>query len=203
MPMTLRMTTSFRATRVRITAQQVPARRDRGLTLIELMVGLSVLAIAMALSAPQFGQWGRSTRAVTQGADIQNALAYARSESLRRGVRVAICRTAAPRAANPSCSDTASWAEGWLVFVDNVQVTGNTAGAVDGTDTVLRIGDALSGATVDVTGNLGAWVAYSPQGLIRTAGGPANGSLRVCQSPHARRISLSGAGMATGTNEAC
>ena len=56
MPMTLRMTTSFRATRVRITAQQVPARRDRGLTLIELMVGLSVLAIAMALSAPQFGQ---------------------------------------------------------------------------------------------------------------------------------------------------
>ena len=74
MSMTLRMTTSFRATRVRITAQQVPARRDRGLTLIELMVGLSVLAIAMALSAPQFGQWGRSTRAVTQGADIQNGL---------------------------------------------------------------------------------------------------------------------------------
>ncbi len=186
-----------------IAVKRACTRRQHGLTLIELMVGLAVLTIAMAISAPQFSQWGRSTRVVTQGADIQNALAYARSESLRRGVRVALCRSPAPRAENPSCSSNGSWADGWLVFVDNVQVAGNAAGAVDGTDTVLRIGDSVAGSTVEVTGNLGAWVAYSPQGLVRTAGGPASGSFRVCQSPHARRITVNGAGMATSVAESC
>ena len=188
---------------LRTTVNHRAARRHCGMTLIELMVALAVLAIAMAISAPQFSQWGRGTRVVTQGADIQNALAYARSESLRRGVRVAVCRSAAPRAVNPTCSSTGTWADGWLVFVDNVHITGNTAGTVDGSDTVLRIGDTVAGSTVEVTGNLGAWVAYSPQGLVRTAGGPANGSFTVCQSPHARRITLNGAGMATGVGGTC
>ncbi len=188
----------------RTTTRLAAARRHRGMTLIELMVTLAVLAIAMAISAPQFSQWGRGTRVVTQGADIQNALAYARSESLRRGVRVAVCRSAAPRADNPTCSSsTGTWADGWLVFVDNVHITGNIAGTVDGSDTVLRIGDTVAGSTVEVTGNLGAWVAYSPQGLVRTAGGPANGSFTVCQSPHARRVTLNGAGMATGVGGTC
>ena len=187
----------------RIAVERPIPRHQRGMTLIVLMVGLAVLAIAMAISAPQFSQWGRGTRVVTQGADIQNALAYARSESLRRGVRVAVCRSHAPRADNPSCSAAGSWADGWLVFVDNVHLTGNTPGAVDGADTVLRIGDTAAGSTVDVTGNLGAWVAYSPQGLVRTAAGPASGSFRVCQPPHARRITVNGAGLATAVAESC
>ncbi len=173
------------------------------MTLIELMVTLTVMVIAMAIMAPQFGQWGRSTRVTTQGAELQNALAYARSESLRRGVRVALCPSTAPKVVNPSCSANGSWADGWLVFIDNVHVGGNAAGVVDGTDTVLRIGDTTQGSTVEVAGNLGNWVAYSPQGLVRTAAGPASGSFRVCQSPHARRITLNGAGMATAAVEKC
>jgi type IV fimbrial biogenesis protein FimT len=187
---------------LRLAGQASSPPRERGLTLIELMVGLAVMAIAMALSAPQFSQWGRGTRVVTQGADIQNSLAYARSESLRRGVRVAVCRSAEPRAASPACT-AGNWADGWLVFIDNVHVTGNAAGAVDGTDTVLRIGDTAAGSAIEVTGNLGGWVAYSPQGLVRTAAGPANGSFRVCQSPHGRRITLNGAGLATAVTEVC
>lgn len=188
---------------LRLVGQPLARPRERGLTLIELMVGLAVMAIAMALSAPQFSQWGRGTRVVTQGADIQNSLAYARSESLRRGVRVAVCRSAQPRAASPACSATGSWADGWLVFVDNVHVTGNAAGTVDGIDSVLRIGDTAAGSVIEVTGNLGGWVAYSPQGLVRTAAGPANGSFRVCQSPHGRRITVNGAGMAAAVAESC
>jgi type IV fimbrial biogenesis protein FimT len=178
-----------------------PARR--GMTLIELMVGLSILAIALAMAAPSFTQWGRSTRVVTQGADIQNALAYARSESLRRGVRVTICSSTDPRAATPACSSSAAWASGWLVFVDNVQVTGNVAGTLDGADTVLRIGDAMTGSTVTADGNLGAWIAHTPQGLLRTAGGAAAGSLRVCNAPYARRVTVNAAGHAVSAAETC
>jgi type IV fimbrial biogenesis protein FimT len=173
------------------------------MTLIELMVGISILAIALAIAAPNFTQWGRSTRVVTQGADIQNAVAYARSESLRRGVRVAICSSSDPRAATPTCSSTPAWASGWLVFVDNVQVVGNVAGTRDGTDTVLRIGDTMTGSTVTPGGNLGAWIAHTPQGLLRTAGGAAAGSLLVCNAPYARRVTFSAAGHAVSAAETC
>lgn len=185
-------------TRPAILRRPVP----HGLTLIELMVGLTILAITLAMAAPNFTQWGRSTRVTTHGDDLQSALSYARSESLRRGVRVTICSTSAPRAATPGCT-ASTWASGWLVFVDNVQVAGNAAGTLDGADAVLRIGDAFTGSTVTVGGNLGSWIAYTPQGLVRTAGGAAAGNLLVCQAPFARRVTVNAAGNAVAATETC
>jgi type IV fimbrial biogenesis protein FimT len=177
--------------------------RERGLTMIELMVGVSLLAIVLAAGVPSLSQWGRSTRVTTQASELHNALAYARSESQRRGVRVTVCASAAPLAASPSCSATAVWGSGWLVFVDNVQVAGNAMGTVDGTDSVLRVGEPSLNSAVATTGNLAAWLAYSPQGLVRTTGGPANGGFTFCQAPHGRRIAVSPVGMVSTVAEVC
>jgi type IV fimbrial biogenesis protein FimT len=179
------------------------ARLSRGLTLVELMVGLAVLAVVLAVAAPQFPQWGRSTRVMTQTFDLQNSLAFARSEAMRRGVRVTVCRTDSPRAGTPSCNASAAWAAGWLVFVDNTQVAGNVAGVIDGADSVLRIGDTANGSAITTAGNLGAWISYGSTGLTRTDGGPANGSFLVCQSPHGRRVNVTPVGMVTMATEAC
>ena len=167
------------------------------------MVGVSILAVVLALAAPAYQQFGRNTRVVTQASELQGALTYARSESLRRGVRVSVCRSAAPQASSPACSASGGWAGGWLVFVDNVQVSGNVAGVVDGTDTVLRVGEAAIGSAVTTTGNLGGWLSYSPQGLVRTDGGPANGAFTVCQAPHGRRIAVTPVGLVTNTEQVC
>ncbi|MCU0923403.1 MAG: GspH/FimT family pseudopilin [Burkholderiaceae bacterium] len=177
--------------------------RDRGLTLVELMVGVSILAVVLAIAAPSYRQFGRSTRVVTQASELQGALSYARSESLRRGVRVTICRSADPLASSPACSSSGTWASGWLVFVDNVQVGGNAAGVVDGNDSVLRVGEPATGSTVTTTGNLGTWLTYSAQGLVRTDGGPANGAFTVCQAPTGRRISVSPVGLVSNVEEVC
>lgn len=178
-------------------------RHRRGLTLVELMIGVSILAVVLALAAPSYRQLGRSTRVVGQASELQGALSYARSESLRRGVRVTVCRSADPEAASPACSSSGSWAGGWLVFVDNVQTAGNVAGVVDGADTVLRVGDAATGSTVTTTGNLGAWLAYSPQGLLRTDGGPAKGAFNFCQAPHGRRVAVSPVGLVSSSEQVC
>jgi type IV fimbrial biogenesis protein FimT len=178
-------------------------RRSRGLTLVELMVGVSILAVVLAVAAPSYRQFGRSTRVVTQASELHGALTYARSESLRRGVRVAVCRSADPQAASPACTTSGSWATGWLVFVDNVQVNGNAAGVVDGDDTVLRASDPATGSTIATTGNLGAWLAYSPQGLVRTDGGTANGAFTICQAPHGRRITVSPIGLVSSSEQVC
>lgn len=180
-----------------------PLRACRGLTLVELMVGVAILVVVLAIAAPSYQQFGRSTRVVTQASELHGALSYARSESLRRGARVTVCRSADPQAASPACSASGSWASGWLVFVDNVQTSGNAAGVVDGDDTVLRVGDAATGSTIATSGNLGAWLAYSPQGLVRTDSGPANGAFTVCQAPHGRRVAVSPVGLVSNSEQVC
>lgn len=179
-----------------------PHRHCRGLTLIELMVGLAVMALTLAIAAPQFKRWGGSTRVSTQAADLERALAYARSASQLRGVRVTVCRTAAPLATSPGCDASASWSQGWIIFVDNVHVAGNQAGVIDGSDTVLRIGEAVTG-NIGTVGNVGAWVAYTPQGLVRTIAGPVNGGFSVCTAPDGRVITLSPVGPVTTVTQAC
>jgi type IV fimbrial biogenesis protein FimT len=175
----------------------------RGLTLVELMVAVSILAVVLAIAAPSYRQFGRSTRVVTQASELYGALSYARSESMRRGVRVTVCRSADPQASSPACSTSGSWASGWLVFIDNVQVSGNVAGVVDGTDAVLRIGEPATGSTVTTSGNLGSWLAYSPQGLVRTDVGTANGAFTLCQATTGRRITVSPVGLVGNVEQVC
>ena len=182
----------------------VSSRRDafRGLTLIELMVGLAVLALVMAVATPSYKQFGRTTRVLTQASELQNAMAYARSESLRRGVRVSVCRSADPQATSPVCSGSGNWASGWVVFIDS-----GTTGSIDGTDAVLRAGNPATNSTITVAGNLDAWIAYSPQGLALTKGSsgsaPASGSFGICQTPNGRRVTVSPVGVITSSAESC
>lgn len=182
----------------------LPARRcTRGLTVVELMVAVALLAVVLAVAAPQFSQWGRATRVSAHASDLHSALAYARSESQRRGVRVTVCTSLSTGSAVPSCSPSANWDSGWLVFVDNVHLPGNVPGTVDGSDSVLRIGEPALNSVVATAGNLGSWLAYSPQGLVRTEAGPASGAFTICQAPHGRRIAVSPVGLINVTSQAC
>jgi type IV fimbrial biogenesis protein FimT len=179
-------------------------RRSRGLTLIELMVGVAILAIVLAVAAPEFRNWGRNTRTATQAADLQTAMSYARSESSRRGVRITLCASSSTTATTPTCNgDAAKWGDGWLIFVDNTQTGGNAIGVLDGADTLLRIGEPTSGSAVATTGNVGAWLSFSPQGLVRTTAGTANGGYTICQKPHQRRLAVSPVGLVTLSIESC
>jgi len=64
------------------------AGRERGMTLIELMVGIAVLAIALMLGIPSFGEWLRNTRIRSTADALQNGLQLARTEAVRRNAPV-------------------------------------------------------------------------------------------------------------------
>ncbi len=56
---------------------------ERGFSMIELMVGLVILAMLMALGAPSFNNWILNSQIRNAAEELQNGLLVARSNGLR------------------------------------------------------------------------------------------------------------------------
>ncbi len=70
-----------------------PRQAARGLTLIELMITIAVLAVGLALAAPAFTQQLANYRLRTASESIINGLNYARAEAVRRNSPVSFTLT--------------------------------------------------------------------------------------------------------------
>ena len=64
------------------------APAQRGVSLIELMVGLTVLAIALMMGVPSLGEWIRNSQIRSTAEALQNGLNFARAEAVRRNTVV-------------------------------------------------------------------------------------------------------------------
>jgi type IV fimbrial biogenesis protein FimT len=148
---------------------------QQGFTLIELLVTLSVLTITLAIGVPSFQSMAQTNRLAAATNDLAGALAMARSEAVRRASPVTVCKTATPDASAPSCSSSASWTNGYLVFVDT-----GTAGVVDGSDSLLRVFQPSSTDMSITTGsNFSNYVSYLASGVSLGNGGLPNGTFTV------------------------
>ena len=116
-------------------------KKSAGFTLIELMVVIAIASVLMKLAAPSFKQLLQSN---TISSNVNNFLAdmrYARSESVRRGGGVIMCRSDAPEAASPVCGSgsgpgTNGWVSGWIIFLD---ADNDLTRIASSTDPVLRV----------------------------------------------------------------
>jgi type IV fimbrial biogenesis protein FimT len=119
-------------------------RKTTGFTLIELMVVIAIAAILATMAAPSFIGLIQSSRISTGVNTFLADTRLARSESVRLGGDVIMCRSNAPEAANPVC-DTGSgpggngWVSGWIIFHD----LDNSLNR-NGTEPVLRVQPALT-----------------------------------------------------------
>jgi type IV fimbrial biogenesis protein FimT len=59
-----------------------------GFSMIELMVGLTIMAIALALAAPSFADWLRNAKVRASAEALQSGLYFARTEAARRNAIV-------------------------------------------------------------------------------------------------------------------
>jgi type IV fimbrial biogenesis protein FimT len=66
----------------------VLAMKQRGLTLIELLIVITIVGILFAMAMPSFRTWIQSTQVRTAAESIQNGLQLARAEAVRRNVPV-------------------------------------------------------------------------------------------------------------------
>lgn len=63
-------------------------RYQRGVTLIELLIGIAVLSVLLATGAPMFSDWIQNAQVRTTAESIQNGLQLARVEAIRRNASV-------------------------------------------------------------------------------------------------------------------
>lgn len=61
---------------------------QKGVTLIELMIAIVIMAILLAIALPSFKTWMLNTQIRTATESIQNGLQLARAEAVRRNERV-------------------------------------------------------------------------------------------------------------------
>jgi len=162
---------------------------SRGFTLVELLVVLAVGAILLAIAIPSYAFLVNTNRLAAATNDLVTALHLARSESIKRSVRVTVCKTSNATAATPACDTTANWQQGWLVYVD-----GGTKGVIDSADTLLRVQDSLSAAVTITTSNFSSFVSYLPSGKSQGPNELANGALRVCMAGNRRDIIINNTG---------
>ncbi|MBK7119562.1 MAG: GspH/FimT family pseudopilin [Comamonadaceae bacterium] len=122
-------------------------RSSRGVTAIELATVIAILAILSALAGPSFVNLIRSNNVSSVVNTFMSDMRFARSEAIRRGGAVIMCRSNVPEAASPTCGTGSGpngngWVSGWLVFEDRDNSNSYNSG-----DQLLRIQPAIT--TVD------------------------------------------------------
>lgn len=169
------------------------ARLQRGFTLIELMVTLTILAVLAGLAAPSFRQAVANNRLKSHISTLQSSLMVARNEAINRKSRVVVCKSAD----QASCTTSGHWQQGWIVFID-----ADDDATVDAGETVLQKVSALSGSFIlKGGGNLGDYVSYTSTGAAREKASDTAqfGLFNLCQTAggDARQIEVFATGRLT------
>lgn len=85
---------------------------ETGLTLVELMVTVAVVAVLSAVAIPSFGAFVDSQSVKAASQSLLEDFRLARSEAIKRSARVGLCASST----GTSCGGTGLWKDGWMVY---------------------------------------------------------------------------------------
>jgi type IV fimbrial biogenesis protein FimT len=161
-------------------------KKQRGLTLLELLVTVTIIVIVSTIGVPSFSETLKQQQLRAQINEFRTALQLTQSEAIKRGKTVVICKSDNPETTQtPECgltSDTSiNWESGWVIFVDD-----NTNGVINTKETIIRRGSPLR-AGYTLRGGSGTTSSVSYQ----TTGETVGQTFVLCENndiTHARAI---------------
>lgn len=177
--------------------------REQGVTLIELLTVITIVAVLAAVGVPSFQETIVRNRMVAQSNEFLSALNFTRSEAIKRGHSVTMCRSTNAT----SCANTGGWESGWLTFSDP-----NGNGTMDTGEASIRVWPALSaGFTLKGNTSVVGTIRYDARGMAQNTGfllmcksNQINGARAIVVTAARPRVSFSGDQTApkndTGTN---
>ena len=165
-------------------------KHQSGLSLIELLITVAIVAIIAGIAAPGFNQLVQDNRTTQAANQLLSLINYARSEAIKTRAAVSLCSSNNPGATSPMCA--ANWGGNTLIaFLDP---DGN--GAPGGQAQILRtlaIPTALS-----FRGNSNTNISYGGDGFLQAGNQTLtldlDGTSDSTPSPHARNLVISQTG---------
>jgi type IV fimbrial biogenesis protein FimT len=150
-------------------------RYEAGFTLVELIITLTIAGILIALAAPAMQTFILDQRLTTQANDFIADLGLSRSEAIRRGSNVVICKQGGS-VSSPSCSTSAAWGTGWVAFVD-----ADSDSVLDSSESVLRVRQSLDGGnTLNAIPSSTNSIVFANTGLTTLSSGEIG--MRFCDT---------------------
>jgi type IV fimbrial biogenesis protein FimT len=114
---------------------------QRGHTLAETLVAMSIVASATALAVPEMSKILASMRLRAAMSAMTSGLHLTRNEAIRRNSHVVLCKSAD----GTDCTRAGDWAQGWIIFFDQ-----NHNARLDAGETVLY-------REASIAGNIRLW----------------------------------------------
>jgi type IV fimbrial biogenesis protein FimT len=144
-------------------------------TLIELVMTMAIAGILVTIAIPSFNSTLTSSRLTNYANDLVGALNLARSEAVRRGIKVTVRKFD-----NHSCPINgvngiigANWEDGWHVFTDTDM--GNVGKCVTGDELIRAYPPLMPSYTFRGNNNISNYISFLPSGQSNT-----NGSFVIC-----------------------
>lgn len=159
-------------------------KREKGLTLIELVVTIAVVGILAVVAIPNLTSTLSNGRLTSRANELLSALSFARTEAIKRGIPITVCRSANASGASESgwtCSTGSGggWEDGWFVFADT-----NGDGAAQSGEARLRGKGGMARAVYTMRGNNNVVnrITFSDQGMAMAS----IGTITVCDTERGR-----------------
>jgi type IV fimbrial biogenesis protein FimT len=160
----------------------------RGFTLVELLVTMAVGGILLAIAIPGYAFLVNTSKLAAVTNELVFALQLARSEALKRGQRVTVCKSANPLNPVPACIGTGQWQQGWVAFIDS-----GVRGVIDSGDMVIHVYSGSPSVVITAI-NFSKFVSYSPTGWSMGSSGLPNDTMNICLDEQARKVIVNNLG---------
>lgn len=159
--------------------------RSGGITLIELLVTVAVLAVLLGIVLPSWQSMFRANRLTESVNALVASLQLARHEAIRSGQRVTLCASKD----GATCSSE-GYEHGWIVFRDTNADTKRDPG-----ETLLHVRERVKGVTLRGNGPVARMISYTPLGTaLRASGAFQAGTIHACAGERGRKVVLSRSG---------
>ncbi len=107
-------------------------RKNRGFTIVELLIAITIVGILMAVASPNFLAWRAKSKLIGTSHNIRGDLEKARLKAIRENARVAVVFTAS----------------GYSIFIDNGAKADNWKREAD--EILVRNRQMVPGITIDL-----------------------------------------------------
>jgi type IV fimbrial biogenesis protein FimT len=162
-----------------------------GFSLIELLIAVAIIGLLLLAAGPSYRNFIAAQDLANQAHFLAGTLNQARSEAIKSGYRVNLCKSRDQK----RCSDDGSgWEVGWILYIDE-----NQDGDISEGEVIIR-SEGPPGNGITVRGNrpVADYVSYTSLGHARMLSGALQmGTLVVCKpGQNALQVVLANSGRA-------